>query len=99
MIQRVKSELDIVQRSRLFDDLAWTRQQDSFNVLREYLHSQEHLPSTKDESIPGTPEAAYAGRAFINHIKNCPVKSEFPNAKELPIIVKWADQQKEWQFK
>ena len=100
VIQGVKSEPDIVQRSgRLFDDLAWTRQQETFNVLREYLHSQKHLPSTKDESIPGTLEAAYAARAFINHIKNCPIKSEFPNAEELPIIVNWADQQKEWLIK
>ena len=99
VIQMVKSESDIVQRIYLFDDLAWTRQQEAFSILRNYLHSQERLPDTRDHSIPGTPEAAYAARAFINHIKNCPVKSVFPNAEELPIIVNWADQQKKWLIK
>lgn len=39
IIQRVKSEQNIVRRRILCDDLAWTSQQKSFDVLKEYLYS------------------------------------------------------------
>lgn len=98
VIQQVRSEADIVERSRLFDDLAWTKQQDAFDVLRGYLYSPKYLPDTRDHSKLGSPEATYAARTFIQYIKNCPVKSEFPNASELAIIANWADQQRIWVF-
>ena len=100
IIQRVKTSTDIIERSgRLFDELAWTKKQEAFNVLREYLYSQAYLPSVRDHDKPGTPEAVYAARAFARHIRNCPpIKHDLPDKQELTDIIYWAKEQKEWQI-
>lgn len=99
VIEQVKNESDIILRAtRLFADLAYTRQPLAFDALRDYLHSQERLPQIK-ASVPGTPEAVYAAALFAKHVEGSPVTSADVYEKDVAAIRQWADAQTTWIFR
>lgn len=99
IIEQVKNEPNIILRAtKLFTDLAYTRQPAAFDALRDYLHSHGRLPQIKD-SVPGTPEAVYAATLFAKHAEGCPITSEDVYEKDVATIRQWADVQASWRFR
>lgn len=99
IIERVRSETDIVARATLlFGDLAYTRQQPAFDVLRSYLGSTERLPQVK-ESVKGELEARYAATLFAKFTANCPVQGPDVEETDIPRIRDWAAMQRKWSLK
>jgi hypothetical protein len=99
VIATVRAEPEIVTRATvLFADLAYTRQPAAFDVLREYLHSEERLPQLKD-TVPGAPEARYAATAFAQHAVGCPVSGDDVRDADVPTIRTWADAQTSWDLR
>ncbi|MEA3444156.1 MAG: hypothetical protein U9R19_05455 [Bacteroidota bacterium] len=99
IIEQVNEEQDIIVRStRLFADLAYTRQQLAFDTLRKYLHSQERLPQVKS-TVPGQKEAIYAAEIFANFVVGCPVSGPDIEIEEVQKIKIWADRQSKWLFR
>ncbi len=90
---RVEKEPDIVVRAtKLFRDLAYTKQPHAFNLLRSFLHSKNRLPQLKD-SVPGELEAKYAAAQFAEHVNGCPVLGPDVYEKDIQAIRNWADEQ------
>jgi hypothetical protein len=96
VLDGVRRENDTVTRATLlFEDLAFTRQPAAFDLLREYLHSEERLPPLKDTG-PGSPEALDAARQFALHAVGCPVQGEDVSTSDIPTVRAWADAQTRW---
>jgi hypothetical protein len=96
VLDGVRREDDTVTRSTLlFADLAFTRQPAAFDLLREFLHSEERLPPLKDTG-PGSLEALDAARQFALHAVGCPVQGEDVSTSDIPTVRAWADAQTRW---
>lgn len=99
VIKQVMSENNIVVRAtKLFKDLAYTKQQLVYNALRTYLHSKERLPELR-VNTPGRPEAIYAAAMFAQHISGSPVTSTDLEEKDIATIRRWADAQLSWKIR
>jgi hypothetical protein len=88
----------IVLGTKLFPDLAYTRQNEAFDALRTYVNSQERLPALK-ETVPGTPLAYYAASASASQLRNFPIAADNIDVSDLPQIRTWMNSQKIWQVK
>ena len=99
VIRRVRGETDIVVRATiLFSDLGHTRRPRAFDVLRDYLNSNERLPRVKD-NVPGRMEAARAAAVFSKYIKGFPIQeTDFTEAQTLQARA-WVNAQTSWEFK
>jgi hypothetical protein len=77
-IELVEAEPDVVTRvTLLLKDLGYTRQPAALTKVREYLDSDERLPSTKP-TAPGTPYAQYAIDVLAQYVDDFPVGRREP---------------------
>lgn len=96
IVERVRSEPDIVARSSVFfQDLAYTRRQAAFDMLRDYLESTERLPQLKS-TVQGELEARYAAALFAEFAVGCPVEGSDVDEEDIPRIRDWAAAQQSW---
>lgn len=99
VIRTVRGEEEIVTRAtKLFGDLAYTRQPAAFDVLVEYLRSKERLPQLKD-TVPGTPEALHAAHEIAEHAVGAPLAPDDVDETEIDTIRRWAEAQSSWSFR
>lgn len=78
VIELVEAERDAVTRvTLLLKDLGYTRQPAALAKVREYLDSDERLPTTKP-TAPGTPYAQYAIDVLALHVDDFPVGKREP---------------------
>lgn len=97
VVQQVEAEEDVVDRSGLFKDLAFTRQPVALDALRRFLGSDQRLPRIKDH-VPGTLEAMYAAQALALAVEECPV-AEATSEADLAAVRAWAVAQTAWKVK
>lgn len=99
VIEQVRGEPSIVLRAtRLFADLAYTRQSLAFDALRLYLQSQNRLPQVKD-TVPGDLESRYAAELFAKYAIGCPITAPDVYEKDIATIRRWADAQVSWKIR
>jgi hypothetical protein len=95
----VRGEQEIVTRAtKLFGDLAYTRQPAAFDELTRYLGSEERLPQLKD-TVPGTPEALHAAREIAAHVAGAPIEPDDVGENEIDAMRRWAEAQSSWTFR
>jgi hypothetical protein len=92
----VEQEPDLVVRSGLLRDLAYTRQPVALDHVRGYLERDDRLPPIKD-TVPGTPAAVLAAQALADVLEGFPV--EEPTPGDLPRVREWVKAQSEWRLR
>ena len=99
MLRQIQREQDIVvQVTFLLMDLAYTRQPKAYDVLRQYLNSDQRLPQVK-ETVPGRLAAAYVAAAFSKHVKGFPIIETDFSELQVAQARDWVNAQTQWQFK
>lgn len=101
-IKVVQSEGDPVFRTGiLLRQLAFTRQQGVISVLREYLESDESLPSV-NEGMPGSLVADYVTWIFAQTLEHFPLKDKGTNGyaqEEIDTAKQWMTTQTQFEFR
>lgn len=99
VLATVKKENELVKlATEYFPDLAYTQQNEAFDLLQTYLDSDQQLPALK-ENTQGIPLAYYAARVFATALQNFPISSEDLDQSDLPRVREWVHEQKEWSIK
>jgi hypothetical protein len=99
VIRRVHEERDIVVRATtLLYDLGYTMRPAAFDSLKDYLNSDERLPTIKD-NVPGRLEASHAAAVFSKYVRNFPIQeTDFSEAQTRQARA-WVNSQGSRQFR
>jgi len=100
-VATVAGEKDTAQRTRHFEELAYTRQEVALKGLIEQLKSDELLPALKP-NLPGSPLSHYALSVLAETVVDFPVKGSnvhLYTAEQLAAARKWATEKKQPKWK
>lgn len=99
LVERVKSELDIVIRATLlFRDLGYTLHPISYQALASSLDSVERLPTLKASQQQGSREAAAAADEIAAHLDGAPDILMLGEDEKVLKIKQWLAAQDELRF-
>ena len=97
VLERVRNETDIIQRSTLlFPDLGYTKAPGAFDMLRGYLDSTARLPPLKSAEDQGDPEALFAARVIADHTTGGPDPALVGGTQLIDATRQWVSGLTEW---